>query len=90
MIDYELRECPFCGNPAEIIDSEPFSFMPKVPTKAITCSNEWCIGHGIKVRYQPDVEPSVKMARSEWNTRRRKNKVTWREKCLHGQEHSTL
>jgi len=22
MIDYSLRECPFCGNPAEIVNAE--------------------------------------------------------------------
>ena len=37
MIDLTLRECPFCGNPAEI------------------------------------------MARNEWNTRKRKNKLTFNE-----------
>ena len=38
MIDLTLRECPFCGNPAEIVDAEPFSFMPNTPTKKIRCS----------------------------------------------------
>lgn len=38
MIDLTLKECPFCGNPAEIVDSEPFSFMPNTPTKNIRCS----------------------------------------------------
>lgn len=74
MIDYTLRECPFCGNPAEIVEGEPFSFMPKTPTKRIRCSNELCIGHSIKIRY---LESSEAMARNEWNQRRRKNKLTW-------------
>lgn len=79
MIDYTLRECPFCGNPAEIVEGEPFSFMPKTPTKRIRCSNEWCIGHSIKLRYQPDLESSEAMARNNWNHRKRKNKLTWAE-----------
>ena len=79
MIDYSLRECPFCGNPAEIVEGEPFSFMPKTPTKRIRCSNEYgCPGYYINIRYQPDLDISVERARGAWNKRKRKNKNTWR------------
>lgn len=82
MIDLTLRECPFCGNPAEIVDDKPFSFMPNMPTKAIRCCNEWCVGNSIRLRYQPDLKESVLSARHEWNTRRRKNKNTWDKKWV--------
>lgn len=77
MIDLTLRECPFCGNPAEIVDAEPFSFMPNTPTKKIRCSWDVCIGHLINNRYQIDLEFSETMARRKWNTRKRKNKLTF-------------
>lgn len=77
MVDYTLRECPFCGNPAEIVEAPPFTFMPNTPTKAIRCSSEWCIGHSIRNRFQPDLDSSVTMARNDWNRRKRKNKLTW-------------
>lgn len=77
MIDYSLRECPFCGNPAEIVDGMPFSFMPTTPTEKIRCSNEYCFMHGVDLRFQPDVSSSVYSAKQTWNTRKRKNKVTW-------------
>jgi hypothetical protein len=79
MIDLTLRECPFCGNPAEIVDGEPFSFMPKTPTKKIRCCSEYCIGHTINIRYQPDLKESECGARNEWNTRRRKNRLTFND-----------
>jgi len=44
MIDYTLRECPFCGNPAEVIYAEPYDWNPGSPTKKIRCSNKYCIG----------------------------------------------
>jgi len=77
MIDYTLRECPFCGNPAEIVDSEPYSFMLGKPTKKIRCSSEYCIGHTINRRYQPDLKSSELMAKEDWNRRKRKNKLMW-------------
>ena len=79
MIDLTLRECPFCENPAEIVDGKPFSFMPNTPTKRIRCSWPMCIGYSIDNRFQSDVEPSEIMARNEWNTRKRKNKLTFNE-----------
>lgn len=79
MKDYTLRECPFCGNPAEIVDGKPFSFMQNTPTKQIRCSSEYCIGHRINVRFQPDIEASEHMARNDWNRRKRKNKFTWKD-----------
>lgn len=90
MIDLTLRECPFCGNPAEIVDGKPFSFMPNTPTKTIRCCSEYCIGHSISIRYQPDLEASVLSARHEWNTRRRKNKNTWDEKWVEEQNREEL
>lgn len=77
MIDFSLRECPFCGNPAEIVEGKPFSFQPNQSTNQIRCSNEWCIAHQLRVRFQPDLSGSVCYARNQWNTRKRKNKVTW-------------
>ena len=77
MIDFTLRECPFCGNPAEIVDGEPYSFFPDSPTKNIRCSNEWCVGHRVDNRYNPELRSTEVMAREEWNQRRRKNKLTW-------------
>ena len=82
MIDYTLRECPFCGNPAEIVDEDPYSFAPYIPTKAITCSNEWCIGRQIRWRFFADDESTEVSARIMWNTRRRKNKLTWNNQDL--------
>lgn len=79
MIDLTLRECPFCGNPAEIVDAEPFSFMPKTPTKKIRCSWNMCIGYSINNRYQIDLETAEIMARNNWNIRKRKNKLTFNE-----------
>lgn len=90
MIDLSLRECPFCGNPAEIVDAEPFSFMPNTPTKAIRCCSEWCIGHSIKNRFQPDLKESEMGSRNEWNTRKRKNKNTWDEKWVAEQNEEEL
>ena len=79
MIDYTLRECPFCGNPAEIIEGEPYSWCPYNRVEIIRCSNEYCIGHSIDRRFMPDLKSSELMARDDWNTRRRKNKLTWKE-----------
>lgn len=82
MIDLTLRECPFCGNPAEIVDAEPFSFMPNTPTKRIRCSWSMCIGHSINNSYQVDLETSETMARNDWNVRKRKNKLTFNEEYV--------
>ena len=79
VIDYSLRECPFCGNPAAIVDAEPFSHMPTMPTKAITCSSEWCVGWQIRIRFSTEYESSYKTAAQDWNGRKRKNKLTWGE-----------
>lgn len=82
MIDKTLRECPFCGNPAEIVDGKPFSFMPNTPTKMIRCSSEYCIGHSVEARYQPDLEESFCYVRNQWNCRKRKNKITFSEQYI--------
>lgn len=88
MIDLTLRECPFCGNPAEIVDAEPFSFMPNTQTKKIRCSWSMCIGYSIDNRYQIDLKTSEIMAREDWNIRKRKNKMTFCEE--YAIEHSEL
>lgn len=90
MIDLTLRECPFCGNPAEIVEGEPFSFMPNIPTKKIRCSWDVCIGHSINNRYQSDLKSSEIMARTDWNTRKRKNKITFNNKYALEQNESEL
>ena len=79
MLDYTLRECPFCGNPAEIYDAEPFSWCPNWPTKGIRCSNEFgCPGHSItNLRYHPDSKSMEADKRACWNQRKRKNRNTW-------------
>lgn len=78
--DFTLRECPFCGNPAEIIDAEPFEWNPNIPVKAIRCSNKWgCPGNQIKIRFSEDSKSSEIAARNNWNKRKRKNKLTWRK-----------
>jgi len=81
MIDYTLRECPFCGNPAEIVNGEPYSFYPNHPTMAIRCSSQWCRCHTIDIRYDPDLPSTELMARDDWNKRKRKNKVTWNRRA---------
>lgn len=40
---YDLKPCPFCGNPAEIVKGEPFSFAPYKLTYVVRCSSEWCL-----------------------------------------------
>lgn len=80
MIDYTLRECPICGNPAEIVEGEPYSFMPNKPTAKIRCSNQWCFMNTVNLRYQPDLKSSEIRARDEWNQRKRKNKLRWDKK----------
>lgn len=80
MIDYTLRECPFCGNPAEVVNAEPYEWYPSQPLKAIRCSSEWCRCHSIDIRYDPTLRSTEVMAREDWNTRRRKNKLRWKNK----------
>ncbi len=78
MIDKTLRECPFCGNPAEVIDTEPFEWCPYEPVKMIRCMNEFgCPGHKVNIRFHPNNEYSMNDARAQWNRRKRKNKITW-------------
>lgn len=80
MIDYTLRECPFCGNPAEIVEGKPYEWFPTKPVNVIRCSNEWCRLHNIDTfSYQVDLQSPEVMAREDWNRRKRKNKLTWRE-----------
>lgn len=88
MIDLTLRECPFCGNPAEIVEGAPYSFQPNTPTKRIRCCSEYCFCHSINIRYMPEVIESEIGARNEWNCRRRKNKNTFNDEYV--KEHSEL
>lgn len=78
MIDFSLRECPFCGNPAEIVDAEPYSWNPNGKVKAIRCCSPWCHGNTIDLKFMVDSQSSEIRAREDWNTRKRKNKLTWR------------
>ena len=79
MIDYTLRECPFCGNPAEIVDGKPYEWNPNSPVKVIRCSSEWCRLHAIdNFSYAADLKSPEIMAREDWNKRKRKNKLTWK------------
>lgn len=76
MIDKSLKPCPFCGNPAEIY------IIPKEENPEwfkggefwnIRCSCDTCyIGHQIKLNCA-----TKEMAISEWNTRRKRNKLTF-------------
>lgn len=81
LIDYTLRECPFCGNPAEVVDAEPFPWFPAGKVKAIRCSSEWCRCHDIDIRFHADIKSSELMAREDWNRRKRKNKLTWKQEA---------
>lgn len=69
---YDVKPCPFCGNPAEIVEGEPFSFSPFNRTFIVRCSSEWCLtGHSITCRHI-----SKEDAVAEWNHRRKRNKLT--------------
>jgi|GEM_PF-6594562 len=73
---YDLKPCPFCGNPAEIVKGEPFSFAPYKLTYVVRCSSEWClIGSSITCRYGTKQD-----AIADWNYRRKRNKLTCDEK----------
>ena len=74
MIDYTLKECPFCGCPAEVVIAESFHCTPDIPAKKIRCSNVLCFMHDCELVFLPSFE---KYKRAEWNTRRRKDKYMW-------------
>lgn len=77
----ELKPCPFCGCPPEIVDGEPYSFWPNEPTKRIRCSNAFgCPAYQINIRFYEDDEQSCFVAYTLWNTRRRKNKLYYERK----------
>ena len=85
-VDFTLRECPFCGNPAEICDWEPYEWNPNVLVKAIRCSNQFgCPGHKAVVTFHPDDKFDEQCARQNWNRRKRKNKLTWCESGEQGE-----
>ena len=70
--EIKLKPCPFCGNPAEIIQDKPFDWYPCEPTYIIRCSFEFgCIGHYINVRHS-----TKEYAINSWNCRRKRNKLT--------------
>lgn len=78
--DYSLRECPFCGNPAIVVDDVPYEWYPNGPVKAIRCSNEFgCPGNKVRIRFAADNKSAEADARHMWNRRKRKNKITWRK-----------
>lgn len=76
-INYALKPCPFCGNPAEVYDAEPYGWCPKEPVTGIRCSSDYCIGHSIRCTFFTN--GTDMSAIWEWNKRKRKNKNTWGE-----------
>lgn len=78
MIDYTLRECPFCGNPAEVVEGKPYEWNPKGPVQVIRCSSEWCRMHNVDAfSFTADLTSPRLMALEDWNRRKRKNRLTW-------------
>lgn len=78
MIDYTLRECPFCGNPAEVVEGKPYEWNPRGRVLVIRCSNEWCRLHNIETfSFAADCTSPRLMAQEDWNRRKRKNRLTW-------------
>lgn len=81
MIDYTLRECPFCGNPAEVVPGKPYEWNPNSPVLVIRCSSEWCRLHNIDAfNFAADLTSPRLMAQEDWNRRKRKNRITWEDR----------
>lgn len=81
MIDYSLRECPFCGNPAEIVDAEPPEWHSGGKYRKIVCSNEWCLALRNTNNFRFCVEDycnTYDCAKANWNQRRGRNSNTWK------------
>ena len=72
---YVIKPCPFCGNPAEIVETKPFEWCPFEKAYIIRCSNEYCIGSSLK-RKSLDINLLI----ADWNVRRKRNKYTCDEK----------
>ena len=83
MIDYALKPCPFCGNPAEIVECSAPEWFSKAKHVQIRCSNEYCLMHyhesSMLRATVEDFCNTLDTAKAEWNTRRRKNKPLWEE-----------
>lgn len=81
MIDYNLKPCPFCGNPAEIIDTEAPEWHSKAKHVRICCSNKYCPMHDFKgfIACVEEYCNTLDIEKSLWNCRRRKNKLTFNE-----------
>ena len=78
MIDYTLRECPFCANSADVGEGKPYEWNPRCPVQVIRCSSEWCRLHNIDTfSFAADLPSPRLMAREDWNRRKRKNRLTW-------------
>lgn len=77
-VDYSLKPCPFCGNPAEIADVKPYEWCPGEAVRAIRCSDQFCPGHKAECRFMVSSKNDYKDARRLWNFRKKKNRVTWR------------
>lgn len=74
-INYALKPCPFCGNPAEVYEAEPYNWCPYEPVMGIRCSSDYCIGHSIRCTFFKNNDD--RYAIWKWNKRKRKNKYTW-------------
>lgn len=83
MIDYTLKPCPFCGNPAEIVDCEPPEYHSKASHVVIRCSNETCVMHEHSIillrACVEDYCNTLQFAKSEWNRRKKRNKITFKD-----------
>ena len=81
MIDYSLKPCPFCGNPAEIVDAEPPEWHKGARHVRICCSNPYCVMRNFNgiIACVEDYCNTLGIAKAEWNTRRKRNKLTFKD-----------
>ena len=80
MIDWSLRECPFCGNPAEIVDAVPPEWHSGAKHKRIVCSSKYCVPLRETNAFRFCVEDycnTYEFAAYRWNERHGKNPNTW-------------
>lgn len=84
MIDYSLKPCPFCGNPAEIVPCEPPEWFSGAKHVVIRCSSETCLMHyhksSILRATVEDYCNTLDTTKAEWNTRKKKNKAMFKDK----------